>query len=127
MKKTIVETLQKEIPALTLIYLFGSEAHALAGKESDIDVAFLSSETVDNVARFSIAQALAVTFGRSVDLVDLSRSSEVFNMQVIANGECLYNNDETGFEDKVYYRYIDLNEQRMAILNDIKQSGTVYG
>jgi len=65
--------------------------------------------------------------GKSVDLVDLSRSSEVFNMQVIAKGECLLNKDNTGFEDSVFYKYIDLNEQRSVILDDIKRTGTVYG
>lgn len=127
MKKTIVESLQKEIPALKLIYLFGSEAQATAGRGSDVDVAFLASETVDNVMRFSIAQELALKLGKSVDLVDLSRSSEVFNMQVIAKGVCLFNNDDTGFEDNAFYKYIDLNEQRAGILDDIKESGVVYG
>ena len=127
MKNTIVETLQKDIPALQLIYLFGSEAQETAGHESDVDVAFLAAETVDNVERFSIAQELAVKLGKSVDLVDLSRSSEVFNMQVIAKGECLLNNDNTGFEDSVFYKYIDLNEQRSVIVDDIKRTGTVYG
>ena len=127
MKNTIVKTLQKDIPALQLIYLFGSEAQETAGRESDVDVAFLAAETVDNVERFSIAQELAVKLGKSVDLVDLSRSSEVFNMQVIAKGECLLNNDNTGFEDSVFYKYIDLNEQRSVIVDDIKRTGTVYG
>lgn len=127
MKNTIVKTLQKDIPALQLIYLFGSEAQETAGRESDVDVAFLAAETVDNVERFSIAQELAVKLGKSVDLVDLSRSSEVFNMQVIAKGECLLNNDNSGFEDSVFYKYIDLNEQRSLIIDDIKRTGTVYG
>ena len=42
-------------------------------------------------------------------------------------GECLLNKDNTGFEDSVFYKYIDLNEQRSVILDDIKRTGTVYG
>ena len=127
MKKQIMYTLQNAIPSLTCVYLFGSVAQASNGADSDVDIAFLASENIDNVERFSIAQSLALKLGKSVDLVDLSRSSEVFNMQVVAKGECLLNRDSTGFEDNVFYKYIDLNEQRAGILDDIKESGTVYG
>lgn len=127
MKKIILEILQNEILSLQCVYLFGSYAEGNSTKESDIDVAFLASETVDNVTRFSIAQDLALQLGKSVDLVDLSRSSEVFNMQVVSKGECLFNSGATDFEDSVFYKYIDLNEQRSAILDDVKESGVIYG
>lgn len=127
MNTLIVDTLKNAIPSLTCVYLFGSVAHASAGVESDIDIAFLATEPVDNVERFDIAQKLATKLGKNVDLVDLRHSSEVFNMQIVARGECLLNLDESGFEDSVYYRYIDLNEQRAEILEDIRERGYVYG
>ena len=111
------------------IYLFGSYANGTEHPESDVDIAFLCEETVDNLERWRVSELLASQLNRDVDLVDLTNASEVLRMQVVGKGKRIYVRDEVmveAFEDRVYMLYIDLNENRSAILEDIAKRGSVY-
>jgi hypothetical protein len=66
---------------------------------------------------------------RDVDLVDLLAASTVLRAQVIAYGERLYCGAQFAcetFENYVFASYARLNEERDAILRDIRQRGQVY-
>ena len=113
-----------------LIFLFGSTAKGKMGKESDIDIGFLSDKKLSSYEIFMIAQELAGHLGREVDLVDLNQASTVFQMQVISSGKVIYCQNDTRrklFEMVVFKKYTRLNEERRVILEKIKERGSVYG
>lgn len=127
--ETIISTLNKLIDPW-LIILFGSYAKGRAREESDIDIAFLTDQIVDEYQSFCIAQELAGSIGKSLDCVNLSSASTVFQIQVIGHGKVLYCKDET--RRKYYFlrtfkEYALLNEERETILKQIKARGTIYG
>ena len=129
MKTIIVKHLSKAFSSLQAVYLFGSYAQGLQTEKSDVDIAFLCDEKIDNVERWRIAEALASKLDRDVDLVDLHTASEVMRMQVVSGGKRIYVKGferVEAFEDLVYMLYIDLNENRAGILEDIMKRGTVY-
>lgn len=127
--ETIVHTLNNLIDPWIVI-LFGSYAKGRARDESDIDVAFLTDQKVDEYQLFCIAQELAESIGKSIDCVNLHLASTVFQVQVIGHGKVLYCKDETR---RMYYflrtfkEYALLNEERATILKQIKERGTIYG
>lgn len=127
LSNTIKNLLLKYIPSITIIYIFGSVAFGEDDTNSDIDIAFLATEDIDNLRKYNISQTLAIELKKNIDLINMSKSTEVINMQIISKGVCIYNKDDTNFEDNVYYKYIDLCEFRSGIVEDIKQTGKIYG
>lgn len=120
------------VPALSpyFIILFGSTAVNRERKSSDIDLAFLGSESKSAYDLFMIGQKVASLLDREVDLIDLSQASTVMQMQIVHHGKILYCVNEKKrieFEMKVYKMYAKLNEERKVILDRIKESGEVYG
>jgi predicted nucleotidyltransferase len=125
----ILSLLKKEVPSLHAIYLFGSMASSLNNKNSDLDLAFLATNTISSTTRFDISQEIASILNIDVDLIDLQAASEVMRFEIISKGRCLFSDNSTfveNFEDKAYMLYIYLNENRLEILNDIKKRGKVF-
>jgi len=127
--ETITHTLNQLIDPWIII-LFGSYAKGRAREESDIDIAFLTDQKVDEYQSFCIAQKLSESMGKSIDCVNLHSASTVFQVQVIGHGNVLYCKDET--RRKYYFvrtlkEYALLNEERATILKQIKERGTIYG
>ncbi len=125
----IVDCLLSCFPEALAIYQFGSFGTARAHKESDLDLAILSTHPLDPVARWEAAQKIAQTAGRDVDLIDLLAASTVMRLQVVAYGRRLYCADENHvicFEDNTFAAYARLNEERRGILEDVQQRGRVY-
>jgi predicted nucleotidyltransferase len=118
------------MPDVVAIYLFGSAAAGQLRADSDIDLAVLPDTPVPVAQLWSLAQGLAVSAGRDVDLIDLQSVSTVMRAQVVSTGKRLYCADESlcnEFEDRVYADYARLNEERRYILDDIRESGRIYG
>jgi len=127
--QAITNFIKQEIPSLQALYVFGSVATSDDTLKSDLDLAFLSSSKLSSLTRFDIAQKLAKELNKDIDLIDLNEASEVMRFEVISKGQQIFSDNSKeveAFEDKSYMLYIDLNENRMAILNDIKKRGTVY-
>ena len=123
-----IESLMEYKPIV--IYLFGSASRNELRAESDIDIAFLANEEVDEYSCFMKAQELADIFNRDVDLVNLSLASTVFKAQVVGKGKVIFCSDDTKrmyFELRSFKEYALLNEERAKILERIRKSGTVYG
>jgi len=117
-KSFLIEELQAE-----LIYLFGSYAAGKARDDSDLDLAFLSSEEIDDYQRFLTAQKLASKLNIDVDLIDLSQASTVFRAQII-QGELLYaenKQQKQEFEMLTLKKYARLNEERKEIIDKIER------
>ncbi|VVH54835.1 hypothetical protein BAZOLSSOX_2077 [uncultured Gammaproteobacteria bacterium] len=129
MNKIIIEHLQ-QIPQLLAIYIFGSIASGENIESSDIDIAFLAQDKLDNIARWDLSQKLSIVLQCDVDLVDLRRCSEVFRFQIISNGKLIYTKDEKkiqAFSDRCYWLYLDLQELKLQQYQDIQKTGLVYG
>ncbi|MBP3949978.1 type VII toxin-antitoxin system MntA family adenylyltransferase antitoxin [Bacillus suaedae] len=127
-KQIIVDHLVEHISPF-LIILFGSTVKGTANDQSDVDVAFLSNLKLDQYQLFIISQDLASKLNLDVDLIDLNQASTVFQAQVIHTGKMIHCSDElkkANFELKVLKMYAKLNEERLPILRNIEESGSIY-
>jgi len=126
----MIEGIRSEIPDVVAIYLFGSAAAGELRADSDIDLAVLPSTLLSAAHLWSLAQTLAVSAGRDVDLINLQSASTVMRAQVISTGKRLYCANQSlcsEFEGRVYADYARLNEERQHILDDIRERGRIYG
>jgi predicted nucleotidyltransferase len=127
LQTTVIDILLRYIPSSTIIYIFGSMASNDETIHSDIDIAFLSTQEIDTITRYNISQTLSLELKKDIDLIDMKKSTDIINMQIVSKGICIFNKDDTNFEDNIYYKYIDLCELRSGIIEDIKKSGKIYG
>ncbi|MCA1760218.1 MAG: nucleotidyltransferase domain-containing protein [Bacteroidales bacterium] len=120
----IVDFLRKKFKNLFGLYLFGSYVTELHTSQSDLDIAFLTSEKISAVERWKIQEELASLLDKDIDLVDLKEVSVVLRAEVVENGKRIYTGNAyecDSFEMVTYSMYADLNESRMYILKDIKE------
>jgi predicted nucleotidyltransferase len=110
-----------------LIYIFGSTVkNRDRGESSDVDIAILTDEKVDEYELFILSQKLADNLKKDVDLVDLNKASTVFKIQIIKTGKLIYNSDNL---EKMYFQmrtmkdYAILNEERKEVIDKIKSRG----
>lgn len=113
-----------------IIYLFGSSVTENFRYDSDVDIAFLSDNNINDYELFLIAQEIADLLDRDIDLIDLKNSSTVFKAQVVGTGKAIYCTDDNrrmNFELRAFKEYALLNEERQEILDNIKKRGSIYG
>lgn len=125
----IVEILRDALPDLQLIVLFGSRARGEGLGASDHDVAVLTQRPLPALRRFEIAESLASALGTDVDLIDLRAADTVLRSQVVTTGRVLHTaggDDVEAFLDFVYADYARLNEERAAILRDVRERGHIH-
>ena len=129
-KKVMLNLLQEALPEIKLVYLFGSKATGADTHQSDIDLAVLTSQKIDNVLRWKLGEKLARYFKQDVDLVDLRQASPVIRMQIVNQGDCLFAKstfEKDWFEMQTISMYIDVNEMRQPIIEamypQVKQNG----
>lgn len=120
-EKKIIKLLRDNIPKLQLIYLFGSYSQGTQHRNSDIDIAVLAADTLDNIARWELAQKLASELDSDVDLVDLRSASTVLCQQVVTQGKQLWGTqqDDELFAVKTISMYQHLQAERQAIIDDV--------
>lgn len=108
------------LPGLKLVYLFGSRARKQSGNQSDWDVAILTERKIASVKCWELAQEIALKLDANVDLVDLSKASTVFRLQVVSDGILLYGTEQDAdlFAMQTYSMYGSLQEARQGILED---------
>lgn len=126
----IQEILIQKFNPLAII-LFGSYARNSQNKDSDIDIAIISSNT-DKKQMFYAKQKLEETFMKDIDLVNLKdiNMSDGFRYEILMNGIVLYCSDAYKYELyklDMFREYLELNESRQDIINRIKEGGTIYG
>jgi len=127
-KKIITDYLKSKIQSLQAVIIFGSYASNLENRYSDIDIAFLSSKKVSNIQRWELQEELASILDKDVDLVDIESASDVFKFQIASEGIVIYSSNSKDIElylDKIYTIYLQLNDDRKAILEDIR-NGVYY-
>lgn len=120
-KEDIIAVLKEKISGLQALYLFGSYVDGSAGKESDIDIAYLSEEHLSSVARWNMSQMLASKMQKEVDLIELRETNTIFRFQIISKGERFYGEgyDVESFETLAYSFYLRFQEERKPILDAI--------
>lgn len=112
-----------------LIILFGSVVRGDLRTDSDIDVAFLSEHKYSDYEIFMIGQGLADLLGREVDLIDLNKSSTVFQAQIISKGKIIYCSDQARkmqFYMLTLKKYAKLNEERHCIFKKLESRGYIH-
>lgn len=104
------------------VYVFGSRAQGTSGPQSDLDVAFLSSQPCDVWEVYLASQELSSLLGLEVELLDLRRASTVMRKEVIRTGRCIARvrpNEVSEFEMYTLSNYARLNEERAPVLRAI--------
>lgn len=133
----LIEELQKKLVDKIIletspgfIILFGSFATDTTHDESDIDLAYFSDKQLSSYERFLLASELAAIANREVDLVDIQQVDTVVTMQIFEQGTPIYIHNENEFtrqKMRAYSMYATLSEQRAAIIDAIKERGSVFG
>jgi len=128
-KLTIIDMLKKEIPKLQALYIFGSYADGTATKTSDIDIAYLTTETLNPTQRWDISQKLASILSFDVDLIELSKTNTIFRYQILSKGTRIYGEgyNVENFETLAYSFYLRFQEERKPILDAVMENKSVFG
>lgn len=131
MVELVLRRLRNSLPGLRAVYRFGSSGSVYETPQSDFDLAVWCLPAVPDASLWWLAQDLAVRYGRDVDLVNLNTTSTVMRHQIMTTGERLFAApplvDIELFETHVLSEYASLNERRALILQDILETGSVYG
>lgn len=80
-------------PQLRLVMLFGSVATGVARAESDLDIAVAADHPLSVEEKISLINALAVSMGRPVDLIDLRVATEPLLGQILRHGRRILGSD----------------------------------
>lgn len=128
-RNALIQILQTRLPSLLAIYAFGSRLNGTAGPDSDLDLAVLVPGYAEPLDLFELAGDLADVAGCPVDLLDLRAASTVMQYQVITRGECWWARDAQAalYEAVILSEKTALDTARAGLMNDIRQTGTVYG
>lgn len=129
-KNLLVHIVKHRLPDVIAVYLFGSASSNSMKSMSDIDIAVLLNQQLDTEIAYELKTDLASTFKRDIDLVDMVRADSVTAAQVILTGELLFVGDAKAcgiFETSALAKFLQLNEERRGILEDIEKRGSVYG
>lgn len=104
-----LESIQAELiafPYVELAILFGSMAKGTQRPDSDVDVGVLSETPLDADQRIELIDALALSLGRPVDLIDLKLAGQPILNQILKHGLRICGSD-TQMADLVYRNLID--------------------
>jgi uncharacterized protein len=125
-----VEILRRDVPDLIAVYVHGSFGTPRQRPASDLDIAILAGAPLRAERRLALAAAVGEASGREADIADLRTASTVFRSRVVAEGECVFEGDETArreFEMRSLSAYALLNEERAGIIEDIRKRGSIHG
>ena len=129
-KEKIIDDLRSQlIDKAEFAFIFGSFAKDSFNNSSDIDVAvYLKSEFINRDKRTEITKNLILHLKRDIDIIFLNDSDLIISMQVIANGELIFLNDESKFilyKAGVLSRYPDFKMSR-KIIEDNMLNGRIH-
>lgn len=112
------------------ILLFGSYARNTQNSESDIDLAIKLKKEIQPKELFAIKRKLEDILEKDIDLIDLDNTQDGIRYEILINGIIIYVKDEFKFELyklDMYREYLELNESRKEIIDNIKKGGNSYG
>lgn len=112
------------------IILFGSYARKTENINSDIDIAIKLNKEMSKKELFQLKLNLEDLVNKDVDLLNLDEIADGIRYEILINGETLYARNEFYFELyklQMYREYLELNESRMQIIENLKNGDGVYG
>lgn len=112
------------------IILFGSYARKTENVNSDIDIAIKLNKEISKKELFQLKLNLEDLVNKDVDLLNLDEIADGIRYEILINGETLYARNEFYFELyklQMYREYLELNESRMQIIENLKNGDGVYG
>lgn len=120
---TALQLLQKEVPDLVAVFVFGSFGTEYERNDSDLDLAILtrSLHSVDTVKLWYLAQEIARNVKQDVEIADLREASTVFAFEILSSGNCIFCSDEpflANFDTLAISMYLRFQEERKEILQD---------
>jgi len=126
----LVEELKNRFPALSALYIFGSQADGTANSTSDFDLAILlpNCEKIEPLALYNLKTDLEVLINADIDLIDLNACSTVMAFQIIMKGISILVQDQyyvDNFEVRTMSMYQRLQEERKGILEEIARTGNI--
>ncbi len=127
---TIVAAVMARVPQALGIYRYGSAGGPFERTDSDIDIAIHTPDGLPLETRIALAGELMDTFHLQVDVVDMAEIPVTLRVQIAAHGARLYSvnpGDSAEYESRAFSDYARLNEERRAILDDVRQRGRIYG
>lgn len=129
MEEEIVKILLKNIDCEAIV-LFGSYARGTQNAESDIDIAIKVKKQLDKKELYRISIELQDKLNKDIDLINLDEIGDTFRYEILINGKTIYSKDELQFELyklDMYREFLELNESRQTIINNIKKGEDIYG
>lgn len=129
MEEKIVKILLNDLECEAIV-LFGSYSRGTQNAESDIDIAIKLKKKLDKKELYRLSNLLADELNKEVDLINLDEIGDTFRYEILINGKTLYCKDELQFELyklNMYREFLELNESRQEIINNIKKGGNIYG
>ncbi len=126
----IVNTLKAGLPDLRFIYRYGSAGGPYERPDSDLDLAVMAGHRLTLDERLALAQDIAQLAGREVDLNDLRQLPVTLRVQIVLDGVRLYAADAVEAEAYATHTlsdYVQLNEARRDLLEDVRARGSIYG
>lgn len=123
-KDKIIEILTSELNCDAII-IFGSFARETQNEESDVDIAIKVNRDITKNELYCISNQLSDELKRDVDLVNLDAiENDGFKYEILINGKVVYCEDSYQFDLyklNAYREYLELNEARKAIIDEIKK------
>ncbi len=129
MEEEIVKIILNNLECEAIV-LFGSFARGTQNAESDIDIAIKVKEKIDKKEIYKLSNILADQLNKEIDLINLDEIGDTFRYEILINGKTLYCKEELQFELyklDMYREFLELNESRQEIINNIKKGGDIYG
>lgn len=85
----IANTIQRCLPAVMAIYIYGSTARGDDRPDSDLDIAVLLPTEQQLMDKLALSHELSGKTSRQVDLVDLRRVGNFLRMEVLREGKLI--------------------------------------
>jgi len=128
-RNKVISYLCKAIPTLEAIYFYGSYLTDSFTDKSDLDIAIKVEGQFENRKRWKTQEELASSIGRNVDLLNLNNASLVMQFEVVSAGERVFCDNDMEiqkYETLIYSRYLDFNQVRKPIIEQIQKTGSIY-
>lgn len=128
-EQAIIQLLQRSLPSLLAVYMFGSQAKGTAQADSDLDLAVLVAGYAKPLQLWQLSSELADIANCPVDLVDLRQASTVMQYQIITTGKRLWQKDAQAalYEAAILSDKTELDSARAPLLAEIYKTGKIYG
>lgn len=125
----IATVIQRALPDVMAVYVFGSTARGDERRDSDVDIAVLLPPGQRLSGKLALAARLHNTTGREVDIVDLRQANNFLRMEVLRQGRQVLNADPErvlAWEGRAMGEYAQHRTAIQDIMRDFRHTGVGY-